>query len=123
MSAVAAIVEGDGEVAALPVLLRRLRAWQTPELPVHLLPPIRVRRERFLNREDELHRHLLLAAAKCGDEYRCPCHQPVPVDRVDGRRVRARRYRPVRGAGRGDGQGGADHRHRHSLTAQRAASE
>jgi hypothetical protein len=68
MSAVAAIVEGDGEVAALPVLLRRLSAWQTPELPVHLLPPIRVRRERFLNRDDELHRHLLLAAAKCGDD-------------------------------------------------------
>ena len=33
-----------------------------------LLPPIRVRRDRFLNREDEFRRYLLLAAAKCGDQ-------------------------------------------------------
>ena len=32
----------------------------------NLLPPIRVRRDRFLNREEEFHRVLLLAAAKCG---------------------------------------------------------
>jgi hypothetical protein len=65
MIAVASIVEGDGEVAALPVLLRRLRDWRTPSTAVNVLHPIRVRRERFLNREQEFRRHLLLAAGKC----------------------------------------------------------
>ena len=67
MCAVAAIVEGDGEVAALPVLLRRLNVWMTPNVNVPVPPPIRVRRDRFLNRHEEFRRHLLLAAAKCGD--------------------------------------------------------
>jgi len=64
---VATIVEGDGDVAALPVLLRRIAEWRTPQAAVRVLPPIRVRRDRFLNREEEFQRHLLLAAAKCGD--------------------------------------------------------
>ena len=68
MSAVVAIVEGDGEVAALPVLLRRLNDWLTPGRFVQVPTPIRVRRERFLNRDDEFRRHLLFAAAKCGDQ-------------------------------------------------------
>lgn len=64
---VSAIVEGHGEVAAVPVLLRRLMTWQAPETYVHVPTPIRVQRNRFLNREDEFRRHLLLASAKCGD--------------------------------------------------------
>ena len=62
---VAAIVEGDGEVQALPVLLRRFRAWLTPDASVEVLAPIRVRKERFLNRDDEFQRYLELAARKC----------------------------------------------------------
>ena len=65
---VVAIVEGHGEVTALPVLLRRLGDWRTPEISTEILPPIRVQRDRFLNREEEFRRHLLLAAAKCGDD-------------------------------------------------------
>lgn len=68
MSSVAAIVEGDGEVAALPVLLRRLNEWLTPESHTQVPTPIRVHRDRFLNREEEFRRHLLLAAAKCGEQ-------------------------------------------------------
>ena len=64
---VATIVEGDGEVAAVPLLLRRLAAWRTPERYPDVLPPIRVRRDRFLNRDEEFQRHLQLAAAKCED--------------------------------------------------------
>jgi hypothetical protein len=67
MIAVAAIVEGAGEVAALPILLRRINAWRTPDVHLQALPPIRVHRDRFLNRDDEFRRHLLLAAAKCGE--------------------------------------------------------
>lgn len=68
MSRVATIVEGHGEVAALPVLLRRLCEWCTPHIQADVATPIRVHRERFLNREDEFKRHLLLAAQKCGDD-------------------------------------------------------
>jgi hypothetical protein len=65
---VVAIVEGDGEVAALPVLLRRLAGWRTPDVFADVPTPIRVRRDRFLNRDDEFQRFLKLAAAKCGEE-------------------------------------------------------
>lgn len=68
MSAVVAIVEGDGEVAALPVLLRRIADWQAPGTYVEIPAPIRVRRDRFLNREEEFQRHLKLATAKCGGD-------------------------------------------------------
>ena len=67
MRTVASIVEGDGEVAALPVLLRRLSTWLSPEKGVNIMPPIRVRRDRFLNKDEEFRRHLLLAATKCGN--------------------------------------------------------
>ncbi|MEO6065631.1 MAG: DUF4276 family protein, partial [Lysobacterales bacterium] len=68
MTLVASIVEGDGEVSALPVLLRRLAEWKTPDAHARILPPIRVRKDRFLNRLEEFRRHLLLAAAKCGND-------------------------------------------------------
>lgn len=67
MTAVASIVEGDGEVAALPVLLRRLSQWRGAADYVDVLTPIRVYKDRFLNRPEEFSRHLKLAAAKCGD--------------------------------------------------------
>lgn len=66
MQTVASIVEGDGEVSALPVPLRRLREWLTPDIYPQIAPPIRVRREQFLNKDAEFSRHLRLAAAKCG---------------------------------------------------------
>lgn len=65
---VASIVEGNGEVAALPVLLRRLSEWKTPAAQVECVRPIRVHRDRFLSREDEFKRHALLAADKCGTD-------------------------------------------------------
>ena len=67
MTTVASIVEGDGEVSALPVLLRRLADWRGPADYVDVLTPIRVYKDRFLNRPEEFSRHLKLAAAKCGD--------------------------------------------------------
>ncbi|CAO1664888.1 MULTISPECIES: DUF4276 family protein [Salinicola] len=68
MIPVASIVEGHGEVDALPVLLRRLNAWRPGRDYAHALPPIRVHRDRFLNREEEFRKQLLLAAAKCGEQ-------------------------------------------------------
>lgn len=69
MIRIASIVEGDGEVHAIPILLRRLRdEWQAGTDFAEPLPPIRVHRDRFLNREDEFRKQLLLAAAKCGEQ-------------------------------------------------------
>lgn len=89
MTTVASIVEGDGEVAALPVLLRRLAGWRCPGHDVEVLTPIRVYKDRFLNRPEEFSRHLQLAAAKCGDagwilvlfdaDDDCPAHKGAAV--------------------------------------------
>ena len=67
MISIASIVEGDGEVSALPILLRRLAAEWSPATLVNPLQPIRVRRDRFLNKDEEFRRQLLLAAAKSGE--------------------------------------------------------
>lgn len=67
MIPVATIVEGHGEVRALPVLLRRICDWLTPDIAVFVLPPIRVRRGLFLNRQEEFGRILALAAGKAGE--------------------------------------------------------
>jgi hypothetical protein len=53
MIRVVSIVEGDGEVQALPVLLRRLSGWLTPEAITTVEPPIRVHRDKFIRRVDE----------------------------------------------------------------------
>ncbi len=68
MIKIASIVEGDGEVKALPILLRRLALERTPFAEINPLTPIRVRRDQFINKDQEFRRHLLLAAAKSGDD-------------------------------------------------------
>jgi hypothetical protein len=64
----AVVVEGHGEVAAAPVLLRRLAAWLTPEEYVDISHPIRVNRDKFVRKDDEFRRHILLASGKCGQD-------------------------------------------------------
>lgn len=68
MSVVVSIVEGDGEVSALPVLLRRVSAWRSPGLYFEFSRPIRVRRDRFINREEEFRRHVLFAGTRAGED-------------------------------------------------------
>jgi hypothetical protein len=65
---IASIVEGDGEVSALPVLLRRLSESLTPTCWPTVAVPIRVRRDRFLMRDDQFQKYLRLAAAKAGPD-------------------------------------------------------
>ena len=60
------IVEGHSEVVALPLLLRRLAEWRSDNHYVEVSVPIRVNRNRFLNKADDFARHLSLAGAKCG---------------------------------------------------------
>ncbi|HZV67312.1 MAG TPA: DUF4276 family protein [Telluria sp.] len=65
MITVVSIVEGDGEVRALPVLLRRINGWLTPSASIFLPNPIRVRKDQFLRRADVFERHVKLAARIC----------------------------------------------------------
>ena len=68
MTLVSCIVEGHGEVAAIPVLLRRIARWRSPDVQIEIQRPIKVHRNRFLNRDAEFARHLELASHKCGDD-------------------------------------------------------
>jgi hypothetical protein len=64
MAFIAPIVEGHGEIDALPALLHRIRT-SLPSAPIlHINPSIRVEAESFLNRRDEFRRHVELAALK-----------------------------------------------------------
>ncbi len=58
------IVEGHGEVQAVPALLYRLVFWAAPAMPVRINPPIRIKSGSFLNDRDYFHRQVSLAAAK-----------------------------------------------------------
>lgn len=58
------IVEGHGEVTALPVLLRRLVAWRSPGAWIDVQHPIRVPRDKFLNKPNEFQRYVELAGGK-----------------------------------------------------------
>jgi hypothetical protein len=61
----ASIVEGHGEVAAVPLLLRRVIAAVAPGVFVDLVPPFRVPRNRIV-RPGELERAVELQARKAG---------------------------------------------------------
>ncbi len=58
------IVEGHGEVQAVPALLHRLAQQANPTMPVRVNPPIRVKSGSFLNDPDYFRRQVALAAAK-----------------------------------------------------------
>lgn len=60
----APIVEGQGEVSALPKLIHRI-AQETNEACIPLVNhPIRIKSGSFINDGDYFHRHISLAAAK-----------------------------------------------------------
>ena len=69
MATIIAIVEGHGEVAAVPVLLRRIASEVSPLTPPQVRRPVRVRRKRCLQ-PGELERHIKLAARLGGPEAR-----------------------------------------------------
>jgi len=65
---ISSIVEGEGEVQALPVLLRRMVAEFGGGAYADILKPIRVRKDRFINKGDDFKKFLLLAAAQVDGE-------------------------------------------------------
>lgn len=67
MRRIATIVEGHGEVEALPILLRRIAQQVSPETVLDLPRPIRVSRNRVVQ-EGELERAIALAAREARAE-------------------------------------------------------
>ena len=65
MVTIASIVEGKGEVEAVPILLRRVAAQLSPDGYVNALRPIRVKRNQIL-KEGKLERAVELAARQIG---------------------------------------------------------
>lgn len=65
MLTIASIVEGHGEVAALPILLRRVANAVAPSTPVHVPRPIRVKRQLVV-KPGELERYVDFAARRAG---------------------------------------------------------
>jgi hypothetical protein len=61
---IAPIVEGHGEVQAVPILLRRLAADATPAAQLHLNPALRVKAGSFVNDDAYFKKYLELAARK-----------------------------------------------------------
>ncbi len=58
------IVEGHGEVAAVPALLHRLNDESPTRVRLRVNPPTRVKASQFLQFGPEFQRHVALAAAK-----------------------------------------------------------
>lgn len=68
MNRIICIVEGHGEVVALPVLLRRIALERPPYTALDVPRPIRIERDRFLNRREEFERYLRLAGDQSDSE-------------------------------------------------------
>ena len=69
MARIIAIVEGDGEVEAVPVLIRRIGQEISPNSAPDVVKPIRVPRGRML-KAGELDRYVRLAGVRVGSEGR-----------------------------------------------------
>ena len=65
MSTIVTIVEGPGEVEAIPILIRRIAAVADPGAVPHVPRPIRVKRDSFL-KENELERYVDFAGRQTG---------------------------------------------------------
>ncbi len=60
---IGAVVEGHGEVAAVPILIQRVVAWLDPSLTVNVARPFRIARGKLV-KEPELKRAVELVARK-----------------------------------------------------------
>lgn len=64
MKFIAPIVEGDGEIDALPALLHRMRDAVSASAVLQVNPPIRIKTGSFLNDQIYFGKYIALAAAK-----------------------------------------------------------
>jgi Domain of unknown function (DUF4276) len=68
MCFLAPIVEGHGEVEAVPALLHRIARDTAFQGVLRVNPPIRVKAGSFLHDQDYFHKQILLASAKAAQE-------------------------------------------------------
>lgn len=61
----ALVVEGHGEVEAVPVLLRRMISWMAPGVAIEIPRPYRVKRQQIV-KEGELEKVVRFMGAKAG---------------------------------------------------------
>jgi hypothetical protein len=61
------VVEGQGDVASLPILLQRLAREINKEIVVTVRQPVRVKRDRFVSDDREFERGVILASRSAGD--------------------------------------------------------
>jgi hypothetical protein len=66
-TAIVSIVEGHGEVKALPILLNRAREKFASELHLKIYEPIRVKVNRFLRSEQEFYKYIRLASERAAN--------------------------------------------------------
>ena len=96
---ISTIVEGFGEVEALPLLLRRIASEASPDVYLEIPKPVRVGRQKIC-KSRELERYLELAARTGGDEGRIllllDADEDCPVDLARALLERARKQRPDR---------------------------
>lgn len=99
MLRIASIVEGHGEVQAVPLLIRRVARVSAPTASVEALRPIRVPRTKLL-RPGEIERAIDLAALQAGAEGRIlvliDAEKDCPRELAPRLLHRATRHRPDR---------------------------
>jgi hypothetical protein len=94
----AAIVEGDGEVEAVPILIRRVAAEIDPSLAVRVDPVLRVPASRLM-KPQELERYVEFAARKLSGQggililVDCDWDQGCPAQEAPALLARARQAR------------------------------
>ena len=96
---IATIVEGHGEVEAVPILLRRIAERVVPGIALEVPRPIRVKRHQVLKAE-ELERAVALAAGRAGPRggilVLLDADDDCPAELASGLLHRARLSRPDR---------------------------
>jgi hypothetical protein len=107
MARIVPIVEGHGEVQAVPVLIRRIAADVAPAVFVHVVKPLRMPRQRIL-KPGQLEEALRIAAIESGsdaglrgiDDDALPPDDPESIRDAKGwltqRMAPGRSYREVR---------------------------
>ena len=94
---ISCVVEGHGEVEALPLLIRRIASTINPALTPAIKPPIRVGRQRVFQ-PYEFERTIKLAAAKAGDDgivlFVLDADDDCPFEKCDWIKREARRIIP-----------------------------
>lgn len=79
------IVEGHGEVQAVPNLIYRIAQAEHPEVHVLVNPPIRIKASSFLQDSGYFARHIALAAEKAAQSRGCvlillDCEDDCPAE-------------------------------------------